>query len=206
MVIHGNRAVLNDAISDTNFLKNVKEVYIDNINSSSMMSMFNGATNLQKAVITKSNDRSITHFRNMFNGCTSLTDIQINCVNHGTDFRNMFSFCRNLKNAPEMEFVNSAGVHAVFSNMFQSCDLLENVPIYNFISALDSGGLDNIFLYCPKLTDESLQNILKSLKTAIQYRGTKTLQKIGLTQAQSNICITFPEWAELEARGWTTGY
>ena len=69
------------------------------------------------------------------------------------------------------------------------------------------GGISNIkdmFKNCPKLTDESLNNILKfCIDITDYYSGTKTLSNMGLTTAQIERCESLSNYQNFLAAGWT---
>ena len=58
---------------------------------------------------------------------------------------------------------------------------------------------------CPKLTDNSLNNILASITLATGV-STKKLKSLGLSSTQATKCTTLSNWAAAQAAGWTTGY
>ena len=63
------------------------------------------------------------------------------------------------------------------------------------------------FTTCDSLSEESLHSIIKALTTLTgAYTDQKTLKTIGISSTQADICVTFSEWATLQANGWTTGY
>lgn len=83
--------------------------------------------------------------------------------------------------------------------MCQACGGLKNVPVLNLASA---GNLAQMFNGCISLTDESLNNILASLITAVNS-PTKTLSYIGLNATQKAKCQTLSNWNDFVAAGWS---
>lgn len=83
--------------------------------------------------------------------------------------------------------------------MCQTCSGLKNVPVLNLASA---GNLAQMFNGCISLTDESLNNILASLITAVNS-PTKTLTYIGLNATQKTKCQTLSNWNDFVNAGWS---
>lgn len=76
-------------------------------------------------------------------------------------------------------------------------------------SKLNNAGhvLGGAFESCPKLSDESLNNILAMCTNAKNlYPEYRTLKHIGLTSAQVTRCQSLPNWQAFVDAGLTTGY
>ena len=65
--------------------------------------------------------------------------------------------------------------------------------------------MSHIFDKCSKLSNDSLNNILKICANAVNS-STRTLKGIGITSQQANICKTLSNYQEFLDAGWTTGY
>ena len=65
-----------------------------------------------------------------------------------------------------------------------------------------------MFLNCPNLSNESLNNILEMCTTAVKitYANSKKLSNLGLNSSQANICKTLSNYNAFRNAGWTTGY
>ena len=92
------------------------------------------------------------------------------------------------------------------NSMFYQCGNLVHIPVLNPASVKSDNSLTGMFDGCPKLSDESLNNILQMCVNAIVYTGTKTLKQIGLTAEQATKCQTLPNYQAFLDAGWTTGY
>lgn len=114
-----------------------------------------------------------------------------------------FRNCPLLETAPEIDTQHCSTFFAMFSN----CTSLKDVPIYK-MGTNSNVNPQGMFDNCPSLTNQSLSNIVDSLKTLgiNYYSRTKTLAFVGLSQQQAEYCATLPNWTTLEERGWTTGY
>ena len=66
--------------------------------------------------------------------------------------------------------------------------------------------MESMFNNCPKLSDNSLNNIMQMCINAVSYTGTKTLKYIGLSQTQATTCQSLSNWSAFTNAGWTTGY
>lgn len=89
---------------------------------------------------------------------------------------------------------------------FEYCDKLVNVPLYN-VSSVGNGGLNGMFNQCPRLSNDSLNNIMAMcLTNENQWASNKNLKAIGLSSTQATTCTSLSNWAALSAAGWTTGY
>ena len=62
------------------------------------------------------------------------------------------------------------------------------------------------FTSCPSLSNDSMNSIMKALSTSNVYNATKTLNNIGFSSTQAQICTGLSNWSLLQAKGWTTGY
>lgn len=165
-------------------------------NVTTMNGMFSGCRKIE--TIPNIDTSKVTDMYRMFNNCYSLVSIPEMNTQNVTSMGYMFAYCNNLTSIPEM---NTSKVTNM-NNMFYNCYNLAIIPILNMNKVTN---LENMFTGCSP-TEASLNNILSSLLTATVYTGTKTLQYIGLTQEQAQICTTLSNWAACEAAGWTTGY
>ena len=170
----------------------------------------------------------VTSMRNMFNKCSNLTTIPLLNTSNATTMYGMFDYCSNLTTIPlldtssvtnmaymlrqcssltEIPQFNTSKV-TVMLEMLSYCSNLTTIPQLNLSSITSSTAMRDTFKKCPKLSNESLNNILASLLTAtsLNIANAKTLEHIGLSEEQATICITLSNWAACEAAGWTTGY
>jgi len=147
---------------------------------------------------------NITNFNNFFGGCRALMYVPKLNTSKGTSFKNMFTGCLCLATAPKLDTSRATDI----SYMFANCSNLTFLPVYNWSSVEESGKLYNIFQNSSTLNDESLDNVLKSCITAVNYSGAKTLSDLGIRKSyypQSKI-ESLPSYQAFLDAGWTTGY
>ena len=104
-----------------------------------------------------------------------------------------------LKTAPKINTENVTD----FWGMYSGCKALVNVPVYNLASATD---LSSMFSGCENLSDDSLNNIMSSLISAVAYTDKKTLRELGITEEQATRCQSLSNYEAFTSAGWTTGY
>ena len=143
-----------------------------------------------------------TNMESMFYDCTSLKEISLLNTNDVTNMKSTFQNCILLKSMP---LLNTEKVTNMFS-MFSGCTNLKEIPQFNTANINSIVGFNFIFTNCSELSNESLNNILKMCINATSYTGTKTLKKLGLTQAQTETCQTLSNYQDFINAGWTTGY
>ena len=146
---------------------------------------------------------NLTSIAYSFSYCEKLENVTLFDTSTITSFEKTFEYCYKLEVAPA--FNTRSGKY--FSSCFLNCSVLKDVPIYNMVSVANTNYLGNMFLNCPQLTNNSLNNILATLLTIPSTAtGTKTLKSIGFSSTQATTCTTLSNWAACEAAGWTTGY
>lgn len=119
-----------------------------------------------------------------------------------TTFNSMFNGASYLESIPEYDMSSATDV----SNFCNGCYHLESVPAYNWKSVTGTNWL-NVFSGCTALSDESLNNIMKSLSTLPSVsQSQKRLSRAGLSETQANRCVELSNWEALESDGWITGY
>lgn len=185
---------MNYMFQDCTELISIPEMNTSNVTT--MSGMFSGCRKIE--TIPNIDTSKVTDMNRMLNNCYSLVSIPEMNTQNVTSMGYMFAYCNNLTSIPEM---NTSKVTDM-NNMFYDCYNLATIPILNMNKVTN---LENMFTGCSP-TEASLNNILSSLLTATVYTGTKTLQYIGLTQEQAQICTTLSNWSACEAAGWTTGY
>ena len=148
-------------------------------------------------VVDMINTNSMSYF---FHGCTSLVTIdQIINTQNITDMSHAFSGCSKLTAIPEFSTINLTKWYYTFYN----CSSLVTVPM---LSTRNISTINNPFSGCTSLSNESLNNILRMCINATSYTGTKTLERVGLTEDQATICETLSNYQAFLDAGWTTGY
>lgn len=111
----------------------------------------------------------------------------------------MFYECTSIKSIPAFDTRNSTGM----SMMFYGCTSLVDLPVLNTSKVQY---MENIVTGCPKLSNDSLNNLLAMAADSIPIlTNKKTMQYLGLTTAQANICETLSNYPRFIAAGWTRG-
>lgn len=171
---------------------------LDTSNLTSMVNFLN--QNRMIKYIPKFNTSNVTNMSEAFS-----INPELLYVADGMDMSNCTSLsyvlhsCVQLKNAPS--FLNTNNV-TNFGGAFQWCDELIYVPVYDMSSCTSASSFVGD---CPKLSDDSLNNIMQSCISATKMQ-TKTLKHLGLTSAQATRCQSLSNYQTFTAAGWTTGY
>lgn len=126
------------------------------------------------------NTDGITVFSALFYECRMLTEYSVT-VNNPTNLASMFEGCKSLVN---------------MTNIFD----LSHITTASYEG---NAGLYHIFYNCNSLSNESLNNIAKSLLTVPSNYGYKKLSHLGLNTNQQNAIKNMEEWTTLSANGWT---
>ena len=175
----------------------IKEVPdLDTSECTNLYNIFSGCTALTK--VPNLNTSKCTGFSSMFYNCSSLTEIPDLDVSKSTGINNMCAKCTSLVKAPTMDTI----AIQYMQTTFDGCTNLTTIPTYN-LTALKSA--QYCFRGCPNLSDESLNNILLMFSNA-KNSTSKTLQQLGLTEAQANKCKSLSNWTKFANAGWSTGY
>ena len=147
---------------------------------------------------------NVTDMSYMFYGCKNLISLpELNTTNV-TTFKYTFKGCTSLTSISTLNIAKCKN----FQNMFNGCTNLQNVPVYDVtVAPVD---ITDMFLNCPSLSDDSLNNILQTCinsdSDASSPNGYKTLKDIGLSEEQATKCTTLSNWQACVSAGWTTGY
>lgn len=118
-----------------------------------------------------------------------------------TNMSYAFYNCENLNSLPLLDTSNVTNMKF----MCRGCILLKDVPILNTSKVVQ---MQNAFLNTPKLSDNSLDNILQMCINATNYTETKTLYYIGFNSALQNASKiqALPHYQDFIDAGWTIGY
>lgn len=175
------------------------DLYVD---SSSAQYLFAYMSSL-KALPKNLNLSKVTQANYMCFRCYALEgNVKIN-ANNLTSIMNMFADCKLITSVEY--FPTTANM---FTELFDGCINLVEIPELNTANAAWSGMI-NPFRNCPKLSDNSLNNILAMCTKATAIAEAKTyanLKSTGLSQEQAAKCQTLSNWDAFVAAGWTTGY
>ena len=121
-----------------------------------------------------------------------------------TNMNQAFMNCKSLRTLPPYNVSNVTN----FYYMCSGCIELRDVPILNFSNATSEISLNGVFASCRKLTDESIDNILISCITAVNFSGTKTLMYLGFSSSffPASRIEALPHYQDFLDAGWTIGY
>lgn len=178
-----------------------KEIY-DNWDATqtSMQSKFSHDTSL--VIMPLVDTSNITDMWSAFEGCSNLKSVpQLNTSKVNT-IRNMFYQCLQIETIPLFDTSNVTTMRGAFS----SCSELINLPQFN-TSKLTN--IQNTFSGSPKLSDTSLDNILKMcININSNYSRAKTLVEVGLTSTNypASKIQSLPSYQNFINAGWTIGY
>ena len=118
-----------------------------------------------------------------------------------TNMSYAFYNCENLDSLPLLDTSNVTNMKF----MCRGCLLLKDVPILNTSKVVQ---MQSAFQNNPKLSDNSLDNILQMCINATNYTETKTLYYIGFNSALQNASKiqALPHYQDFIDAGWTIGY
>lgn len=142
----------------------------------------------------------VTHFGNMFNGCSNITTVPLYNTSNAVDTSRMFNGCSSLISVPQFDTSNVTSM----VEMFYFCTALTTIPIFNTSKVTT---MNNMFTYANNLSNDSLNNILAMCANVTSaYTRDKTLQEIGITKNNATKCTTLSNYQDFLDAGWTTGY
>lgn len=118
-----------------------------------------------------------------------------------TNMSYAFYNCENLNSLPLLDTSNVTDMRF----MCRGCLLLKDVPILDTSKAVQ---MQNAFQNTPKLSDNSLDNILQMCINATSYTETKTLNYIGFNSVEQKASKiqALPHYQDFIDAGWTIGY
>lgn len=185
----------------------------------STANMFNNCKKLKRIDLSEwkcpSENACNTSLMSMFNGCTDLEEVVLShpegqsywvyllpwSTSNRNSSANMFYGCTSLKS-----FLNYKiyGDIQYMQNMFYGCTSLENVEFGNIYFG-KATNLQNMFYGCTNLSDTALNNILNKLSTASNLSSAnKKLSYVGITD--STLLSKIPNLSNYQAfinAGWT---
>ena len=186
---------------------------LDTSKVTKMSNMFNGCTSLTSIPIL--NTSNVIRTGNMFYECSSLTTIPQLDTSKVTLMNSMFFNCSSLTTIPQLDTSNVTDM----SFMFSYCTSLTSVPLLDATSLTnadnmfgsdfsplnkftDFGGLINLKVNlnltpCPKLTHDSLMNVINEAADVTSSPKTLTLGTKNLNK------LTDEEKAIATNKGWT---
>ena len=197
-----------DAFGRCSNLTSLPNFNFDNVVD--VRSSFSGCSSLTS--IPNYNFSKASNLYCTFTNCSNLSNINCNLAANVVDIQYTFANCRNLTDLSHFSFTNVTGLRSTF----EGCVNLVALPNINFsnityyvstfsncqsltdISMIDTSNATNIqgiFSHC--------YNLVTSFATSPGYSGMKVLWRLGLTDAQVNICKNTPNWPTLQELGWS---
>lgn len=174
----------------------IEEIEISSVLNNTQAAAFNttflDCKRLKKAQI---NCPATTSIDSMFEGCRSLTTVNVFNTNAVTSTRYVFKNCTSLVTAPALNFGNSTQ----FNELFNGCTLLANVPVYDTAKCTN---FTSMFNNCPALTDTSLDNILVMCINATVYTGNKKLSQLGIANTYDTRIQALEHYQDFLDAGW----
>lgn len=168
--------------------------------------------NLEKIGEIK-NTSKVTNMNSMFTGCTKLAKLDSSNFGSSFDTSNvvngmnyMFQYGTGFVELDLSNFNTKKVTYMMY--MFGGCTNLTTIIFgsnFTLEKCTNASSLQQIFGNCPKLNNNTLNEILRICTT---YGGSsnKTLKFIGLTSAQATTCTGLSNYQAFLDAGWTTGY
>ena len=152
--------------------KTLKKVYFPSfvdIKIENMSNMFNGCTSLEEINFPRSfNTEAVTNMSNLFALCESLENLNLTSFNtkNVIDMSDMFSGCESLNNVNLSSF-NTENVK-LMDNMFNGCHKLKDIDLSSF-NTKNVTNFSNMFYDCISLRKLNLSSF--NTKKASQMEG-----------------------------------
>ena len=131
----------------------------------------------------------------MFEGCASLTTVNLFDTSAVTNARYMFKGCASLVTAPLYDL----SACTLLNELFNGCTALVNIPLYDASACTNFTSFVN---NCLQLSDTSLDNILQMCIDATAYTGTKKLSQLGVNSAYDTRIAALPHYQDFLDAGW----
>ncbi len=144
----------------SNFLNLTSIENLSMLNTSSttnLMSLFNGCKSLTDLDLSNFDTSNVTSMSYMFNGCRKLQNLNISSFNTSkvTDMRLMFNNCNELANVDISHFDTSKVTY--MNGMFQGCSSLTNLDLSSFDTSKVTD-MNGMFQNCSNLITLDLGN------------------------------------------------
>lgn len=167
-----------------------------NLKTNDARKLFGNMVNLKE--IGKIKILNATNASNLFLGCTSLQTVDVIWSDKMKIAVSTFESCFSLLSL-DLNSCNMQNVTTIAS-MFGSDNKLKSLKCDKW-NLKNCTSANSAFAYCPSLSDDTLHNIVKALLTADKIED-KGIYRLGFSTKQKEKIMSFPEWAELEKKGW----
>ena len=156
--------------------------YLNTSEATDMRMMFNGCTSLTLLNLAKFNTEKAENMASMFQNCSSLTSLDLSSFNTEkvTDMSNMFNGCQKLISVNVKSF-NTEKVTNM-SNMFNNCQKLTTIDLSEF-NAPEVTSMCSMFKDCEALPALSLTNLnsVKATDMSSMFYGCRALATLDLS-------------------------
>lgn len=140
----------------------------------------------------------VTQATAMFSNCSSLTKIGRIKLNNCTNSNTLFYNCTSLVEMPFIELCTTSN-----TNIAMICGGCSNLVTVPELDTSKVTNMSNSFQNCPKLSPESLNNIMAMCIKAIGVSSAnKNLYYVGLTSDQRDICKNQSNYQAFLSAGW----
>ena len=107
-----------------------------------------------------------------------------------------FYGCTSLQEVPLLDMQKCQSMN----DMFNGCSSLTTIPLFDVPRVYN---VSNMFSFCYRLSDESLDNILKMCINLVSYTGTKKLSNLGISGYDTSRIQALPSYQAFISAGWT---
>ena len=131
--------------------------YLNTSKVTNMRSMFNGCESLTSLDLSHFNTENVTNMYSMFNGCKGLQSLDLRNFNTAnvTDMGEMFHSCEGLTSLNVSRFNTKNVVGMAY--MFARCKGLQSLDVSNFNTS-NVTNMHGMFFYCKALTSLNVDN------------------------------------------------
>lgn len=173
-------------------MSNLKTIEgLDNLNTANVVSyynMFNGCSSITSLDISNLNISNVTSMQNMFNGCSFLTSLDISGLDTSnvTNISGMFSGCNSLTSLDLSSFNTSKATN--MSGMFQGCSGLKTLKLSNSDTS-SATNMNSMFKGCSSLEslDLSKFTIGENTQTSEMMSGCFALNRLLISSTMNRL-------------------
>ena len=157
--------------------------YLNTEKVADMSSMFNGCSSLENIDLSKLNTQNVSNMSSMFNDCSSLVKIDLSKLNtqNVSNMSYMFSGCSSFTNI-DLNTLNTEKVTNM-SGMFSSCSSLTEIDL-STLNTQNVTDMSGIFSFCSSLTNIDLSNLSTQNVTGMHnmFSNCSSLTSIDLSK------------------------
>ena len=148
-----NAAPKRISFGNKNNLKTIKKMELDTSNITGMSTMFDGCSSLTSLDLSSFNTSKVTEMNSMFYQCASLTSLDLSNFNTSnvTYMQYMFCGCRSLTSLDLSNFDTSNVINTTY--MFRDCSSLTTLDLSNWDGSKFYNSPTYMFMSCSSLKD-----------------------------------------------------